>query len=201
MVVLATLLGGCGGGEAASVPAEESSQSPAFLLLQEDDLPPGSVQAEALPEPCSPVYVLEEQNAEVAASPLYSLRSNYMGEAVGIAPSAKKAASALEELQGPERLSCIRSAIESFDPSEEVAVTVEDPKPVAEGEEGTMVRLLEGDTRSQPVDSTTIVSFRSGRCVATLLFLLKGEDTGRAFLDNLVGRAYDSLADADATCR
>ena len=113
-----------------------------------------------------------------------------MGEAVGIAPSAEEAASALEELQGPERLDCIRSAIESFGPSEEVAVTVEDPEPVAEGEEGTMVRLLEVDTRSKSLDSTTIVSFRSGRCVATLLFLLKGGGTGKAFLDNLTGRAY-----------
>gem|GEM_PF-4554669 len=64
-----------------------------------------------------------------------------------------------------------------------------------------MIRFLELDEQEKPVNSTALVSFRSGRCIATLLFLLKGGDPGRAFIDDLTGRAYGLLADADATCR
>lgn len=204
LVIMAILFGSCGGGETASAPAgpsqSPSSQSPAFLLLSENDLPPGPVKAEALPEPCSPIPLLEEQKAQVAGSPLYNLGSKYVGETVGIAFSERKAATAVEELQAPERLSCVQSAIETFGPRAGVGVTVGKPEPVAEGEEGSMVRFLEVDAQSKPANSITIVSFRSGRCVATLLFLLGG-DSGKAFIDDLVGRAYGSLADADATCR
>ncbi len=144
--------------------------------------------------------MLEGQNAGTAGTPLYNLGSKYVGEAVGIAPSEKKAAAALEALQAPERLSCIQSTIEFFGPREGVGVTVGKPDLIAEGEEGSKVRLLEVDAQSQPVNSTTIVSFRSGQCVATLLFLLQGGDAGNAFIDNLTSRASDVLVDADA-CR
>jgi hypothetical protein len=206
IVVMAILVGGCGGGEMASAPDGESSQSasaqsPSFLLLDKGDLPPGPVKAEALPEPCNPIEVLEEQDARVAGTPLYNLGSNYVGEAAGIAPSEKEAAAAVEELQAPERLSCIQSTIESAGPREGVDVTVGKPEPVAEGEEGSTVRFLEVDAQSKPVNATTVVFFRSGRCVATLLFLLRGGGSGKAFIDDLTSRAYGVLADADATCR
>lgn len=199
------LISGCGDGESETVSAQEppnpsSSQSPASLLLDKSDLPPGPVKEEGLPEPCDPVLVLEEQGAEAAGSPLYKLTSKIVGEAVGIAPSEEKATAALEELQTPERLACIKTTIESFGPGEGVEVTIEEPEPIAEGDEGSMVRLLEVDAQSQPVNSTTIVSFRSGRCVATLLFILRDGDAGDAFVENLTSRADRVLADADA-CR
>lgn len=159
------------------------------------------MKAEALPEPCSPIKVLEGQRARVAGTPLYNLGSNYVGEVVGIAPSEKEAAAAVKELQAPERLSCIQSTIESFGPRDGDEITIGKPEPVTGAEEGSMVRLLEVDAQSKPTSSTVIVSFRSGRCVATLLFLLRGADFEEASIDNLVSRAYGSLADAGATCR
>lgn len=205
IAIMAALVGGCGGGESESAPGEAPSQpasprSPASLLLDESDLPPGPVKAEALPEPCSPVDVLEGRSAEVAATPLYNLGARYVGEAVGIAPSEEDAVAAVEELLAPQRLSCIRSAIESFGPGEGMGVTVGRPEPVASGEEGSMVRLLEVDAQSNPVNATTIVSLRSGRCVATLLFVMQGGGLGKALVDNVTGRAHGALADADGAC-
>jgi len=206
IVIAAILLSGCGGDGASPASAGESSRSPspnspASLLLQEGDLPPGSVSVEALPEPCSPLVILEKEHAEAAGSPLYKLGSKAVGEAVGIAPSQKRAAAAVEDLGSQERLDCIGSTIQSFGPLEGVSLRSEKPEPIAEGEEGSMIRFLELDEQEKPVNSTALVSFRSGRCIATLLFLLKGGDPGRAFIDDLTGRAYGLLADADATCR
>lgn len=196
VVVLAIFIVGCGGGQTGLV-----SGGPASLLLDEDDLPPGTVKAEALPEPCSPLIVLEGQNARIAVTPLYNLGSRYVGEVVGVAPSETEAAAAVKRLLAPERLSCIKVTIESFGPREGVGVTVGKPEPVADGEEGSMVRLLEVDEQSNPVNVTTIVSFRSGRCVATLLFLLGGGGPETAFIGNLTSRAHGVLADADGACR
>lgn len=159
------------------------------------------MKTEALPEPCSPINVLESQSAEAAATPLYELAFAHVGEAVGIAPTEKQAAAAVEGMQTPKRLSCIKSTIESFGPREGVDVTVGQPEPIPEGEEGSLIRLLEVDARSKPINVTSIVSFKSGRCVATLLILLQGGNPEKSFVDNLIHRAYGVITDADATCR
>jgi hypothetical protein len=199
-LLLAMFLVGCGGGDPTSVGDSTDSGTPTVLLLQKGDLP-SAARAEAIPEPCSPVAVLEAQGARVVVSPLYKLRGKSVAEAVGIAASAEKAAAALEGLQSGERMSCIRSAMEAFGPQEGESVSVESPVRMAEGQEGSLVRLLEIDAGSEPVNSTVVASFREGRCVATFLFLFEGGDSGQALIDDLTGHAYDLLADAQSTCR
>jgi hypothetical protein len=208
-VLLLMLIVGCGGGETEPVTSEERETSaghnspdqriPANLLLGEEDLPAPS-KAEALPEPCSPVPVMESQDAKVAISPLYSLHTRSVAEAVGIAPSSKKAISALEELQSEERMACIRSTMEAFGPQEGVSVAIERPVPLAEGQEGSLIRLLEVDAHEKTVNSVGVASFRRESCVATLLFLLRGGSRGQTFIDTLVRRAHHLLANAHSNC-
>lgn len=201
LVVLMALLGGCGESEAGPLSGEDSSSKATALVLKESDLPVEVVRSEPLPEPCSPVDVLKEQDAKGAVTPLYVAPPKSVGEVIGITPSAKKAVAAMKQLHAPDRLECIGATMESFGQEEVGDVTMGKPEPIPEGEEGSRVRFVKVTAGWKSRSSTTIVSFRSGRCVASLLFLLKGEEPGTAFIDDLVGRAYGSLANADATCR
>lgn len=204
MVLLLLPIVGCGeGGETNTTTSNvrEVEDPAAALLIQEDDLPPGKVQAEAIPESCSPIPVLEQQGAEVIATPLFSIGDRSVAEVVGALPSAATAQQALAALKGRERMLCIRATIENFGPREGESVEIGEFQPVSAVDEGSMVHLLEVDSASQPLNSTTLVSLRSGRCVATMLFLRQGGGPEAAFTDRLSGRAHERLEDADSICR
>jgi hypothetical protein len=201
MVLLLLPIAGCGEGAETTATVREVQDPAAVLLIQEDDLPPGNVEAEAIPEPCSPIPVLEQQGAEVLATPLFRIGNSSAAEVVGVMPSEGRARQALTALKGRERMLCIRSTIENFGPREGDSVSIGAFKPVSAGDEGSMVHLLEVDSASQPVNSTTIVSLRSNRCVATMLFLREGGSPKAALTDRLSGRAYERLEDAHSFCR
>lgn len=188
---------GCG--EEAASPSGQAA--PASLLIQESDLPPDAKAGDPIPEPCSPVPLMEEQNASTVVSSLFNLGRATVAEAVGVAPSEGEAESVLDSLQDEERMVCIQGVMENFGPGDGVSVELTTPVPRSEGDEGSLVRLTEVDQASEPVNSATIVSFRSGRCVASLLFVLKGGEPKEALIDRLSGRAEERLADANSNCR
>lgn len=191
------LFTGCGGGETTTLPAQTE---PTSLLLEEGNLQAKVVRTEGVPEPCSPVLILEEKGARAAATPLYDLGSKHVAQAAGILPSSQEATAALRALHDENRLACIQSTIEDFGPREGSSISVEPPVPVAEGEEGSLVRFVELDGQ-KPVNSTAIVSFRSSRCIATLLLVVSGGEPEKAYIQNLTRRAYGSLADGSDDCR
>lgn len=201
MVLLLLPIAGCGEGGETTSTAQDVQDPATSLLIQKSDLPTGSVRAEEIPDPCSPVPVLEQHYAEVASTPLFRMEDRSVAEVVGVMPSMGSAKQALAELQERERMLCIRTTIESFGPREGELVTIGEFEPVAEGHEGSMVELLEVDSASKPVNSTMVVSLRSGHCVATLLFLTQGGSFTEGSVDRVSGRAYERLEDAHSICR
>jgi hypothetical protein len=185
---------------AAEDPSDDSAEGSAeTLLIKAGDLPGGEAKANSIPEPCSPIPLLEEQGAAVAGTPLLNLQGRSVAEVAGIFQSTAEARQALAELQEQERMACIQSTIESFRPAGH-SVRIGKPEPVAAGDEGSTVRLVEMDPASNPVNFITIVSVRSGRCVATMLFLTKA-DGDAGFIDGASNRAYERLEDASSVCR
>lgn len=196
-VLLLLPIAGCGSGE-----GEVTSNSATPLLIQRRDLPPGEVLPEVPPKPCSPMPLLEQQDAVVDGTPLFRLENeDFVGEFVGVAPSTGNAQQALAELQDRQRMECIQSAIESFGLQEGDSVSIGEPKPRAEGDEGSMVQLTVADSASRPVNFATVISLRSGHCVGTLLFLTKGRSPKEGFVNRLSGRAYERLEGGHRTCR
>lgn len=199
-VLLLVLFAGCG--EDTEPSASLSGVEPSSLLVQKSDFP-RNVEAGELPseEACSPLSVLREQGGKAAISSLFTLQSEAVAEAVGVVPSEEAAQQALEELGQEDRLECVKEAIEGFTPKEGGSVEYVAPVPSSAGEEGSLIRFTGVNRASKPVSTTLIVSFRSGRCVASLLFLAKGQDGGKAFVDRVSNRADERLADAHSTCR
>jgi len=200
-VLLLLPIAGCGGGEEATSTVQDAKDSTTTLLIQKGDLPPGKVKAESIPEPCSPIPLLEQQNAEVAGTPLLSLEDGSVAEVVGVVPSVGKARQALAELEDRKRMVCIRSTIVSFGPQEGEYVNIGQSEATGEGDEGSTVQISEVDSESKPINFTTVVSLRSGRCVATLLFLTQAGKPKGGFVNGLTDRAYERLEDAHSTCR
>ena len=199
MVLLLLPIAGCGeGGEST---AQDVQDPAAAILIQEEDLPTGAERAGEIPEPCSPVPILEKHYAEVVETPLLRMEDSSVAEVVGALPSVGTAKRALAELQDRERMMCIRATIENFGPREGDGVNIGELEPIAAGEEGSMVHLLEVDSASKPINSTTVVSLRSDRCVATMLFVKQGGGPEAAFTEHLSGRAHERLADAHSLCR
>jgi hypothetical protein len=199
-VLLLLPIAGCGdGGEATS--NVQDVQDPAALLIQKADLPPGMARGESIPEPCSPIPILEQQGAEVAGTPIFSSKDSSVAEVVGVLPSVVEAQQALVALEARERMLCIQATIENFGPKEGDSVTVGGSEPRAEGDEGSMVEFHEVDSTSEPLNSTAVVSLRSGRCIATMLFVNKAEGPDEVFIDRISGRVHERLEDAASSCR
>lgn len=196
VLLLLVSLSGCG----EETEAPPSDVAAATLLLEESDFPPSVVLDDA-PEQCSPVPFLEERGAKVAISPLFKLETKAVAEAGGVVPSVKKARLALADLQREERIVCIGGAMENFGPDEGALVQYADPIAASAGEEGSLIRFREVDQASKPVNWTAIVSFRSGRCVVSLLLIMKGSDSQSGFVDRVSERAEKRLDRAQSTCR
>lgn len=194
-------IAGCGGGEEATSTVQDAKGSATVLLIQKGDLPPGKVRAESIPQPCSPIPLLEQQDAEVAATPLMSLEVGSVAEVVGVVPSVGKARQALAELEDRKRMVCIQSTIASFGPQEGEYVSIGRSEATGEGNEGSTVQISEVDSESKPINFTTVVSLRSGRCVATLLFLTRAGKPKGDFVDGLTERANERFEDARSTCQ
>jgi hypothetical protein len=96
---------------------------------------------------------------------------------------------------------CVQSAIENFGLKKGNSVNIGEPKPRAEGDEGSMVQLIVVDSASKPVNFATVVSLRTGRCVGTLLFLTKGGSPKDGFVNRLSGRANERFEDGHGVCR
>lgn len=190
-------LAGCAE-EAEPAPADAV---PASLLVQESDFPAG-VEARKTPnQPCSPVPYLKGQGAKVAVSSLFKTGSTGVVEALGIAPSVEGAQEALDSLHQEARVECIGEAIAQFGPEEGVSVKFVAPVPIGAGEGGSLMRFREVDEAAKPLNVTAAASFRSGRCVASLLVLVKGSEVSRPFIDRVADRAEKRLARAHSTCR
>jgi predicted small lipoprotein YifL len=197
ILLLLVSLAGCGE-EGESPPSDVAA---ATLLLQKSDFQPSAVLGDA-PEQCSPIPFLEERGAKVAISPLFKLETKAVAEAAGVVPSVKKAQLALGDLQREERIACIGGVMENFGPDEGVLVQYADPVPVSEGEEGSLIRFREVDQALKPVNWTAIVSFRSGRCVVSLLVVMKGSDSQLGFVVDRVSKHAEKRLDrAQSTCR
>jgi hypothetical protein len=192
--ILLLPVAGCGGAEATS-----NAATP--LLIRQSDLPGSEVRPDSPPKACSPILLLEQHGAVVDGTLLFKLGRDNVAEVVGIVPSVTRARQALAELQARERMDCIQTTIEDFGPGEGDGVNIGTPVSRAEGDEGSMVQLVEVDSASRPVNFTTVVSLRSGPCVATLLVLTRGERPKDDFIDQVSGRAYERLAGGRRTCR
>ncbi len=96
---------------------------------------------------------------------------------------------------------CIQSTIASFGPQEGEYVSIGQSEATREGDEGSTVQISEVDSESKPINFTTVVSLRSGRCVATLLFLTQAGKPKGDFVNGLIDRAYKRLEDARGACQ
>jgi hypothetical protein len=201
LVALALLLiAGCGGESEQSASTDSAAVPTASMLIRESDLPPGEIQTESIPESCSPILLLEEQDVETVGTPLFRLGADSVAEVVGVAASPAQAEDALEELHSQARLSCIQATIESFGMQPGESVEVGQPESTDAADEGSKVTLTVVDSGSSPTSTTTLVSMRAGRCVATLLFVGSGQNSGGGFVDRLAGNAQKRVESADSNC-
>jgi hypothetical protein len=201
--VAIAILPGCGDSEAEtsgnrdttaeSAPAAEPNLA-AESLVGLPDLPNGATIKGRLPaEPCGPLPILKKAGAQTAKSKLFDFSGEKMTEVVGIFPKEEPAKAAYAALSSRKRFECIAGALQGFNP-EQSAITVLRPRSLDVGDEDSLVRFLVEGSESSSRSHVDIASIRSGRCVATLIFLVEGgtragaaPDVGRAAAKSLAG--------------
>ncbi len=188
VAVLAALISGCG-----SAPAEDKNAKQSLILLE--DLPAGATVKEEFPEPCSPEPFLKEGGTKFAASGPLGFRSVEVKEAIGIFPDEEKATKAYDSLTSDERSECIGSAMEGFNPPEATIETGPATSPDVADEDWAR-RYLVLDPSSSVEGSLDAVVLKSGVCVATLIFLARGEETEESLVQEVTETAADRLPDS-----
>lgn len=185
------VVAGCGGGGGSS---SADTAKPETLLMSLDELPKGSVTAEAAPELCGPIPILEGKGGRVALSKMFVVGQTRLIEAVAAFDTPAEAKSAYEGLNEQKRLDCINSAIDTL--SAAASVKTGKPKPIDFGEEGTLVRYLalDGDAKTQGFSD--VISLRDGRCTAALLLAVESGDPSESVFEPASETAVDRLSSA-----
>jgi hypothetical protein len=187
--MLAALISGCGG----SAPAEDKNAQQSLIVFE--DLPPGSFVKEEFPEPCSPEPYLREGKTKFAASDPLGFKEVELKEAIGIFSDEEKATKTYDSLTSAERSKCIGSALEGFNPPEETIETGDATSPdVAEDDWARRYLIINPSSNVQ--GSLDAVVLRSGVCIATLIFLARGEETEESVVDEVTESAADRLPDS-----
>lgn len=197
--VWAAAVAGCGGsGSSAATDsslAGDTPSDPQSLLIQVKDLSGGSESEEEPPESCSPLFVLEGAGGATALSPLFTVNSTSVAEAVGIFDTPKEATEAYESLTEEERLNCIGEAI--YEATSAKTVNYGKPERLDVGDGGSSVHYSAAD-ESGPRGSTDIVSMKSGPCVAALLVATEGTASSKPVAKEATEAASKLLVDGCA---
>lgn len=163
------------------------------LLLDIPDLPDGARTDTSPPEVCGPLPVLQSHGAQTGISPMFAFSQVRMKEAVGVLDTPESATVAYNALNHQERLECIRTAIEGF-AREQDSVERLSLRPLRVREEGSLVRYLVIAPDAGVQNFVDIVSLKSGRCAASLLFLMTTGDQSRAMTDTVSSKAAELLS-------
>lgn len=191
-----TALAACGGGEGNAADEEVAERS----LLAAKDLPAQVTTARELPEgPCDPQPVLIAAGAPIAETPLYELNGVRVKEAVGVFLEGQAAAKAFDSLNSRSRRECIRGLIGQFSSRPVSSIEAARARGMAAGDEAKLMSFrVPPQEGSGPPGHLDVVSIRSGRSVAALLFLT---ETGspEATVRAVSGTAADLLARASTS--
>jgi hypothetical protein len=190
------LIAGCGdAGEDASADRSTSADQGVAeaSLIQAKDFPSGvKVESKTLSESCHPFEILESDESAAAESQLFGIGQIKAQEAVGVFPAAPAAKSAYDALNAESRLDCVRDQIEIQRVSAEVLPSRE--VDVGEDAQATLIQTL--DPNSDDRNSIEIASIRSGRAVASLIFVSSAPEPNGAVVDNVIDAAAGLLARA-----
>jgi hypothetical protein len=159
-------------------------------LLGAGDLPPGATAGiSPATEPCGPLPILADGGAETGASPLFEFGQVRLKEAVGVFSGTGPAVAAFDALNTEQRRDCIHSALEELGDGPGSLVPLP-PRRLGVADDDSLVRFLEPGTESP--HSVDVVSIRSGRCVASLIF----QASSTATVLKMSATAAGLLADA-----
>jgi len=182
---LAACVSGCG-----SAPAEDKNAKQSLIVLE--DLPDGATVKEEFPEPCAPEPILEEGRSKIAVSKPLGFETTTVKEAIGIFPEEEKASKAYEELTSAERSECIGKAMQGFNPPED-NIETGSVSSFDTSEEDWTRQYLVIDQNSSVKGSLDVAAFRSGSCVATLIFLTKDKQIEDGVVQEVSEAAADLL--------
>ena len=164
-LILATLAWGCG--DEASSADLETAQAALFTARH---LPGKSVTEPGLPAVCGPLPIFGEAGGRGAASRMFRLPSVRVQEAVGVFSSTDTATAVYKALITEKRTKCIQGSLGTFN-GPDVSVSSSPPRDFGLSEESSTIRFLIRDPDGKVVGRVNAVSFRTGRCTATLVFL------------------------------
>lgn len=142
-------------------------------LVTIEDLPNGATKEKSFPsEPCGPLPILRDNGASTAVSQLFVFGRVRMKEAVGVFAAEGPAAAGFKALNTEERQACISESLKRSHDGESYESLP--ARSLGIGDEDSLVRFVETNAGPQPERFTDVMSIRSGRCVAALLFLVEG---------------------------
>jgi hypothetical protein len=152
-------------GDSGSVDEGPASAS----LIQVSDLPAGAKAIESLPSGvCDPAQVLNEYGSRASKSSMFAVDGYRVQEAVGLFPARALTVKAYDALNARSRLKCIYRTIEF---QGNLSVTILAPRDIDVGVEAQSVRFQVVRQDSGKRSSVEVASIRSGRAVASLIFL------------------------------
>lgn len=193
-LIAAAFACGCGGGQGvyeatepagtdvASTPSQKprtAAQIAGAALLSTESLPEGATTDRGVSSVCAPLTIFTQHDGQGAQTPMYRLPSVRVQEAVGAFESKQGAAAALKALATEDRRDCIAGALQLFN-GPEVSVGISSSRNIGIGDESAGDRFVVTDPDGGIVGRASALSFRTGRCTATLLFIEKGETTASA---------------------
>lgn len=175
---------GCGGDSSA-----QSGNSP--LLIDAEDLPGEARTIEGLSDRrCDPLEVLDDERSKAAKSAMLAIGKTRVREAVGVFPGEGEAVRAYDALNARSRMTCIGEAIAERGA---ISVRIDSPDQLEAGDKGQAIRF-EAQRESGDRNSIEVVSIRSGRSVASLIFLSPTERPPPSLVRRVIGVAAGLLA-------
>ena len=182
-----------GGGAGASQQSLASSS-----LIQSRDLAAGAKPVESLPKgPCNPLEVLGRNEAPTAQSQMFATARVRVQEAVGIFAADGPAVAAYDALNAKKRLNCIQETIVLQGALQGgVSVKVLSRRKLSAGDEAQSVPLQLVRLDSGQRNSVEVASIRSGRSVASLIFISTMEAPPEALVHRVIDAAAEQLVRA-----
>jgi hypothetical protein len=196
LAVSLAIITGCGGDAATSTSSGGDVSIESLVTLK--DLPgKATVEASLASGPCNPMPILASHGAEAAESPMFAFGHVRLKEGVGVFATPKAAAIAYDKLNATGRLECIGGAIETFGQrGTELSVKRLPSRSLSVGEEDALVRYLSIGPNSQPQNYVDVVSIKSGRSVAALIFLVESSNPTDSAVREVGNAAAGLLASA-----